>query len=385
MIPYGRQDITEDDIAEVVKVLNSDFLTQGTALPIFEKDICEYTGAKFAIGVNSGTSALHLACRAVGLSSGDILWTSAITFASSANCGLFCGASIDFVDIDPLNWNICVSKLKAKLELAEKKKLLPKVLVVVHFCGLPCNLEEIQKLCKKYEIYLIEDAAHALGASYKNQSIGNCKYSDICIFSFHAVKSITTSEGGMAVTNNEMFARKIRLLRSHGITRDVDEMTHEIDGPWFNEQIDLGFNYRMTEIQAVLGSSQLKRLDDYISIRNNIAGIYRKNLHSLPISLQKMDASSHSAVHLFIIRLHLDKIKKSHLEIFNALLEAGIGVNLHYMPVYKHAYFKNMQYMDNHFNESENYYKEAITIPMYPKLTHDDQMYVIEKLEEFLA
>jgi UDP-4-amino-4,6-dideoxy-N-acetyl-beta-L-altrosamine transaminase len=382
MIPYGRQEITDEDIDAVVEVLRSAFLTQGSALPEFEDDVCKYTGAKHAIAVNSGTSALHLACRAINLGPNDWLWTSAITFASSANCGLLCGAKVDFVDIDHDDWNLSVEKFETKLILAEKENKLPKVLVLVHFCGLPANLLEINRLCKKYNVYLIEDAAHALGASYGNSKIGDCSFSDIAILSFHPVKSITTAEGGIVLTNNDEFAKKIKLLRSHGITREINEMSRKPDGPWFNEQIDLGYNYRMTEIQAALGSSQLKRLDSYIALRNNKAEIYRSELEDLPLKFQRINEGCYSSMHLFVIRLQREKIKNTHIEIFNSLIASGIGVNLHYMPVYKHGYFKNMKFIDNDFNESEDYYKEAITIPMYPTLKDSDQLFVIDKIRE---
>ena len=384
MIPYGRQDITEDDIAAVEKVLKSDYLTQGSALPEFENSICKYTQANYAVGVNSGTSALHLACRALGLNKGDILWTSAITFASSANCGLFCGASIDFVDIDPLNWNLSLQQLENKLELAESKGMLPKILIVVHFCGLPCHLQKIYNLCKKYGIFLIEDACHALGAKYQGDPIGSGVYSDVTTFSFHPVKSITTGEGGMALTNDQEIAHKMILLRSHGITRDPERMTKTPDGPWFNEQIDLGYNYRMTEIQAALGNSQLKRLDQYISKRTDIANLYRDKLQHLPLKFQEIKENYHSSNHLFVIRLKLDKLKKTHLEIFNELLNYGIGVNLHYMPVYKHHFFKKFIFLDNNFEESEKYYQEAISLPIFPLLSNDDQKYVNETLNKII-
>jgi len=382
MIPYGRQEITDEDIDAVVEVLRSAFLTQGSALPEFEDDVCKYTGAKHAIAVNSGTSALHLACRAIDLGPNDWLWTSAITFASSANCGLLCGAKVDFVDIDHDDWNLSVEKFETKLILAEKENKLPKVLVLVHFCGLPANLLEINRLCKKYNVYLVEDAAHALGASYGNSKIGDCSFSDIAILSFHPVKSITTGEGGIVLTNNDEFAKKIKLLRSHGITREINEMSRKPDGPWFNEQIDLGYNYRMTEIQAALGSSQLKRLDSYVALRNNKAEIYRSELEDLPLKFQRINEGCYSSMHLFVIRLQREKIKNTHIEIFNSLIASGIGVNLHYMPVYKHGYFKNMKFIDNDFNESEDYYKEAITIPMYPTLKDSDQLFVIDKIRE---
>ena len=295
---------------------------------------------------------------------------------------MLCGAKVDFVDIDFDDWNLSVGKLKKKLILAEKQNKLPKALVLVHFCGLPANLIEISELCKKYNIYLIEDAAHALGASFQDNKIGDCNFSDIAILSFHPVKSITTGEGGMALTNNDDFAKKIKSLRSHGITRETTEMSREPDGPWFNEQVDLGYNYRMTEIQAALGSSQLKRLDKYIALRNKKAEIYREELKDLPLRFQRMNVDSYSSMHLFVIRLETENIKKSHLQIFNDLLESGIGVNLHYMPIYKHGYFKKMKFINNDFAQAENYYKEAITIPMFPTLKDSEQSYVIDKIRE---
>ena len=385
MIPYGRQDITEDDIAAVEKVLKSDYLTQGSELPEFENSICKYTKANYAVGVNSGTSALHLACRALGLKKGDILWTSAITFASSANCGLYCGASIDFVDIDPLDWNLSLQQLEKKLKLAESKGVLPKILIIVHFCGLPCHLQQIYNLCRQYGVLLIEDACHALGAKYQGDPIGSSVYSDVTTFSFHPVKSITTGEGGMALTNNQEIADKMILLRSHGITRDPEKMTKTPDGPWFNEQIDLGFNYRMTEIQAALGNSQLKRLDQYISKRTDIANLYRDELQHLPLKFQEKRENYCSSNHLFVIRLQLDKIKKSHLETFNDLLGYGIGVNLHYMPVYKHDFYKQFTFHARDFQESEKYYAEAISIPIFPQLKNDEQNYVIDTLNKIIT
>lgn len=382
MIPYGRQDITEDDIEAVKKVLQSDFLTQGQSLPKFENSICDYTTAKYAIGVNSGTSALHLACRALGLKEGDILWTSAITFASSANCGLFCGARVDFVDIDPYDWNLSAENLEIKLKKAADTGDLPRIIVIVHFAGLPCDLEKIQSICKKFGVFLIEDACHALGGKYRDDPIGSCAYSDIATFSFHPVKSITTGEGGMIVTNDSILANKMRLLRSHGITRDKEQMSTNPHGPWFNEQIDLGFNYRMTEIQAALGNSQLKRLDDYILKRKNIADIYRQELKALPLKFQSIHRERYSAHHLFVIRLKLDVIEKTHLEIFNDLINEGIGINLHYMPVYRHHYYSKFGYKKESFEESEQYYKEAISIPIFPKLTDKEQSFVIETIKK---
>ena len=384
MIPYGRQDVTDEDIEAVNKVLRSDFLTQGDALPEFEESISKYTGAEFAFGVNSGTSALHLACRALGLSKGDILWTSAITFASSANCALFCGAEVDFVDIDKSDWNLCLQTLIKKFEEAESNGKLPKILVVVHFAGLPCRMREIKEVCDKYNVSIIEDACHALGAKYQDKPIGSCNYSDVVTFSFHPVKSITTGEGGMVLTNNAELASKIGLLRSHGITRDTKLMSKDPDGPWFNEQIDLGFNYRMTEVQAALGNSQLKRLDNYMNVRNEIASIYRDELFKLPLRMQIIHSDSFSANHLFVIRLITEEIKNKHINIFNELLDKGVGVNLHYMPVYRHHYYDSIGYSWENYPESEKYYQEAISLPIYPLLKDKDQIYVIDVLKDAL-
>ncbi len=384
MIPYGRQDVTDEDIEAVNKVLRSDFLTQGDALPEFEESICKYTGAQFACGLNSGTSALHLACRALGLSKGDILWTSAITFASSANCALFCGADVEFVDIDKNDWNLSLQELKKKFEEAKRNEKLPKILVVVHFAGLPCRMIDIKNLCDSYGVSIIEDACHALGAKYQYESIGSCRYSDVVTFSFHPVKSITTGEGGMALTNSKEIASKIRLLRSHGITRDTDLMSKDPDGPWFNEQIDLGFNYRMTEVQAALGNSQLKRLDNYMNVRNEIASIYRDELFKLPLKMQVIHSDSFSANHLFVIRLITEEIKNTHINIFNEILDKGIGINLHYMPVYRHHYYDLIGYSRENYPESEKYYQEAISLPIYPLLKEKDQIYVVNVLKDAL-
>tara|TARA_Y100001970_G_C14259581_1_gene878719 strand:- start:3779 stop:4936 length:1158 start_codon:yes stop_codon:yes gene_type:complete len=385
MIPYGRQDITDEDIEAVNKVLRSNFLTQGDALPLFERNICEYTGAKFALGVNSGTSALHLACRALGLSKGDILWTTAITFASSANCALFCGADVDFIDIDEHDWNLSLQKLKEKLEIAALNGKLPKILVVVHFAGLPCRMKDIKEICDSYGISIIEDACHALGAKYQNESIGSCRYSDVVTFSFHPVKSITTGEGGMVLTNSKKIASKVGLLRSHGITRDPSLMSKDPDGPWFNEQIDLGFNYRMTEVQAALGDSQLNRLDDYMDIRNKIGSKYRDELSDLPLNMQMTHEDSFSSNHLFVIRLISNQLRKTHLEVFNDLLSNGIGINLHYMPVYRHFYYERIGYSKQLFPESEKYYQEAISLPIFPLLNDQDQSFVIKTLRKILV
>ena len=384
MIPYGRQDITSEDIEEVIKVLNSDFLTQGPVLPKFEKSISTYCGVSYAYAMNSATSALHIACMALEVGRGDIVWTAANTFAASSNCALYCNASIDFVDIDPVSYNMSISDLKSKLQLAETEGCLPKVLIPVHMTGQSCEMSEIFELSKKYGFKIIEDASHAIGGKYLNNPIGCCKYSDITVFSFHPVKIITTGEGGMAVTNNENLAQKISLLRSHGITRDSNLMSKE-DGPWYYEQIDLGYNYRMTEIQGALGLSQMNRLDEYIKRRHDIANFYNESLSELPLQIPKQFKDSFSSFHLYVIRLNLSMIESSHKDIFESLRKDNILVNLHYMPVYLHPYYKNnLGFKSGHCPEAEKYYSEAISIPMFPTLSNEDQLVVVNALKKYL-
>lgn len=384
MIPYGRQDITSKDIEEVIKVLNSDFLTQGPVLPKFEKSISTYCGVSYAYAMNSATSALHIACMALEVGRGDIVWTAANTFAASSNCALYCNASIDFVDIDPVSYNISIPDLKSKLQLAETEGCLPKVLIPVHMTGQSCEMSEIFELSKKYGFKIIEDASHAIGGKYLNNPIGCCKYSDITVFSFHPVKIITTGEGGMAVTNNENLAQKINLLRSHGITRNINLMSKE-DGPWYYEQIDLGYNYRMTEIQGALGLSQMNRLDEYIKRRHDIANFYNESLSELPLQIPKQFKDSFSSFHLYVIRLNLSMIESSHKDIFESLRKDNILVNLHYMPVYLHPYYKNnLGFKSGHCPEAEKYYSEAISIPMFPTLSNADQLVVVNALKKYL-
>ena len=376
MIPYGRQSISEDDIQAVVDVLKSDFLTQGQMVPAFEQAICSYTSADYAVAVNSGTAALHVACLALGLSSGDLLWTTPITFVASANCGLYCGADVDFVDIDAETWNISPEKLEQKLIIAEKDNRLPKVVVVVHLCGLPCDMEKISKLSKQYGFSVIEDACHALAAQYQNNPVGCCEYSDITVFSFHPVKPITTGEGGMAVTNNQALADKMTLLRSHGITKDPSLMVNEPDGVWYYEQLELGFNYRMTDIQAALGLSQLKRLDQFIGHRQAIAERYNEAFKDLPVTVQQVGGQFQSGWHIYVVRMLVHE-KLSHEDIFNKLRGEGIGVNLHYMPVYKQPYFQQHLQRVIECPDAEAYYNEAITLPVYPEMTAADQSQVV--------
>ncbi|EQA36286.1 UDP-4-keto-6-deoxy-N-acetylglucosamine 4-aminotransferase [Leptospira inadai serovar Lyme str. 10] len=380
IIPYGKQNISQDDIDSVVAVLKSDFLTQGPMVPKFEQGVSSICAAKHALAVNSATSALHLACLALGVSAGDRVWTSPITFVASANCALYCGASVDFVDIDPLTYNMSADKLGEKLKISEKDGSLPKVVIPVHFAGQPCEMDKIHQLSIKYGFKIIEDASHSIGGKYRGEPIGNCKYSDITVFSFHPVKIITTGEGGMALTNDsELFAKMYR-LRSHGITRDPSEMTHAPDGPWYYQQIDLGYNYRLTDIQAALGVSQLVRLKEFVEIRHSIADRYDALLANKPVIIPYRREDSYSGMHLYVIRLKLQEIEYTHAQIFERFRSSGILVNLHYIPVYRQPYFERMGFDRNDFPESEAYYKEAISIPIFPGLTEQQQHEIVKIL-----
>ena len=380
MIPYGRQDISETDIQAVVDVLRSDFLTQGPAVPAFEKSITDYCGAKHAVAVNSATSALHIACLALGVGKGDVVWTSPITFVASANCALYCGADVDFVDIDPRTYNLSTERLAEKLALAKTSGRLPKVVIPVHLCGQPCDMAGIHALSQRYGFKIIEDASHAIGGKYKGEPIGNCRYSDITVFSFHPVKIITTGEGGMALTNDAQLVKRMQLLRSHGITRDTADMTHAPDGPWYYQQIELGFNYRMTDLQAALGLSQMQRLGEFVTRRHVIAKRYEQLLSALPVITPWQHPDGYSGLHLYVIRLKLAEIGKTHRQVFEALRAAGIGVNLHYIPVHRQPYYEGLGFKAGYCPEAEQYYAEAISLPMYPNLTEAQQDKVIESL-----
>lgn len=380
-IPYGRQDITQADIDAVVSVLQSDFLTQGPMVPKFERAVASYCDATHALAVNSATSALHIACLAFGLGDGDWLWTSPITFVASANCGLYCGAKVDFVDIDHQTYNMSPKALARKLEQAEREGRLPKVVVPVHMCGQPCDMQAIHALAQRYGFKIIEDASHAIGGKYKDEPIGNCRYSDITVFSFHPVKIITTAEGGMCLTNSADLANKMGLFRSHGITRDPAQMTHEADGPWYYQQIELGFNYRMTELQAALGVSQMARLDQYVTRRHQLAHRYDELLATLPVTTPWQHPDGYSGLHLYVIRLKLDKLSRGHREVFDSLREKGIGVNLHYIPVHTQPYYQRMGFNLGDFPEAERYYAEAISLPLFPAITDSDQDDVISAIQ----
>jgi UDP-4-amino-4,6-dideoxy-N-acetyl-beta-L-altrosamine transaminase len=380
IIPYGRQDINQADIDAVIAVLRSDFLTQGPAVPAFERAVAHYCGAQHAVAVNSATGALHIACLSLGVGHGDIVWTTPITFVASANCALYCGATVDFVDIDPRTYNLSVERLAEKLAMAEEVGSLPKVVIAVHLCGQPCDMAGIHALSQKYGFKIIEDASHAIGGRYRDEPIGNGRYSDITVFSFHPVKIITTGEGGMALTNDSQLANKMVRLRSHGITRDPVEMTHAPDGQWYYQQIDLGFNYRMTDMQAALGLSQMQRLDEFVAKRHVLATHYNQLLESSPVITPWEHPDSYSGLHLYVIRLPQDNGKLNHREVFERLRVNGIGVNLHYIPVYRQPYYERVGYSPSDFPEAERYYREAITLPMFPALTIAQQLEIVQKL-----
>lgn len=377
MIPYGRQDISEADIQAVVDVLRSDFLTQGPAVPAFERAIAAYCGVQHAVAVNSATSALHLACLALDVGPGDWVWTSPITFVASANCALYCGAQVDFVDIDPRTYNLSVECLAEKLAQAERTGRLPKVVIPVHLCGQACDMAGIYALGQRYGFKIIEDASHAIGGKYRGEPVGNCRYSDITVFSFHPVKIITTAEGGMAVTNDVRLAKRMQLLRSHGITRESSDMTREPDGPWYYQQISLGFNYRMTDLQAALGLSQMQRLDELVALRHAILRRYDARLAGLPIDRPWQHPDTYTGLHLYVIRCKLNEIRRSHREVFELMRASGIGVNLHYIPVYRQPYYEAQGFKSGYCPAAEKYYAEAISLPMYPSLTDMQQDQVI--------
>ena len=385
MIPYARQDVNEADIEEVVRVLRSDWLTQGPAIGRFEDAAAKYLGAGHAVAVSSGTAALHLACLGMGLKPGDWLWTSPVTFVASANCALFCGARADFVDIDARSYNLSVECLEKKLDAAKKAKKLPKILIPVHLAGQSCEMASIFALSKKYGFKIIEDASQAIGGSYRGKKIGRCEFSDAAVFSFHPAKTITTGEGGMVTTNDDALAKKIARLRTHGITRDPAEMEGEPDGPWHYQQLDLGLNYRMTDIQAALGLSQLRRIDEFIRRRTFLAERYDEKLKGLPITTPRLHPDAISGWHLYVVRLKLDEIKKTHRQVFEELRAAGIGANLHHVPVHLHPYYQKLGFKPGDFPQAEKYYREAITLPLYTKLSESEQDYVVQCLENILG
>jgi UDP-4-amino-4,6-dideoxy-N-acetyl-beta-L-altrosamine transaminase len=385
MIRYGQQHITQADIDAVSRTLTSINLTQGPQIEKFEASVLEHTGARHAVAVNSATSALHIACLSLGLGPGDVLWTSPNTFVASANCALYCGASVDFVDINPKTYNICEKRLEEKLLVAERTGKLPKIVIPVHFAGQSCDLYAIKKLSQRFGFYIIEDASHAIGGQFDGKPVGSCELSDITVFSFHPVKIVTTAEGGMALTNSDVLASRLRLLRSHGITRDTDLMTEESHGPWYYQQVALGFNYRMTDLQASLGVSQMTRLSQYIRRRHEIATRYDDLLKNLPVTCPWRAPYAFSAFHLYVVRLQLGDIARSHREVFEYLRARDILVNLHYIPVHTQPFYSKQGFQIGDFPESELYYKEAISLPIHPSLSAEDQDYVVDSLRDALG
>jgi UDP-4-amino-4,6-dideoxy-N-acetyl-beta-L-altrosamine transaminase len=383
-IPYGKQDIDEADIQAVVDVLRSPRITQGPAIETFERAVADYCGTQYAVAVSSATAALHIACLATGLAEGTRLWTSPNTFVASANCGLYCGADVDFVDIDPQTYNMSVEKLEAKLEMAAKEGKLPQVVVPVHLAGQSCEMEKIASLSQRYDFQIIEDASHAIGAEYQGKPVGCCQYSDMAVFSFHPVKILTTGEGGMVLTNREELYEKLVRLRTHGITRNPHFMTEPSHGSWYYQQIELGFNYRLTDIQAALGTSQMQRLEKFLVRRRFLAQRYNKLLKDFPITLPWQHPDTNSSWHLYVIRLQLEKIQKTRQQVFEELREAQIGVNLHYIPVHTQPYYQKRGFQWGDFPEAEQYYREAISIPLYYGLTDIEQDRVVKSLQEVL-
>lgn len=384
MIPYGRQEITQADIDAVRDVLLSDFLTTGPRVPEFEACVAKSVGATYGVAANSATSALHVACMALGLGPGDWLWTSPNTFVASANVGLYCGAQVDFVDIDPRSFNMCPSALETKLEEAERTGKLPKVLIPVHLTGQSADMVRIGELAQKYGIRVIEDASHAIGASFDGATVGQCRHSDITVFSFHPVKIVTTAEGGVATTNNPELADRMRRAVSHGVTRDPALMTHDSHGPWYYQQIELGYNYRMTELQAALGLSQMTRLENFVSRRTELAQAYDTALRALPLDLPVQDPRASSSWHLYVIQLRLDEIAMSHREVFEDLRAKGIGVNLHYIPVHTQPYYRALGFSDGDFPCAEDYYTRSISIPLFATMTDAQQDAVVAALRQTL-
>ena len=381
MIYYGRQSINDSDIESVVKILKSDFLTQGPTIERFEKCVAEYCGAKYAVAVTNATSALHIACLAAGLGTGDSLWTSPITFTASANCGRYCGADVEFVDIDENTYNMSAQALEEKLQVSKK---LPKVIVPVHLAGQSCDMKKIFELAKKYNFTILEDASHAVGADYLGFKVGACKYSDMAVFSFHPVKIITTGEGGMILTNRKDLYEKLLLYRSHCITRNPALMTHDSDGSWYYQQIDLGFNYRMTDIQAALGLSQMQRLDKFIEKRRKLAVRYNEKLKNLPLKIPYVAPDTNPSWHLYIVRVNFDKVTKTKQQIFDEMKARGITLNLHYIPVHTQPYYEKLGHRPEECPNSLEYYRDAMTLPLYYDLTEDQQDFIVKSLSEVL-
>ncbi|MNF61462.1 UDP-4-amino-4,6-dideoxy-N-acetyl-beta-L-altrosamine transaminase [Pseudomonas sp. BF-R-01] len=384
MIPYGRQSLDQADIDAVVAVLQSDWLTQGPTIERFEQALAQRCQADFAVAVCNATAALHIACLAAGLGPGDRLWTTPNTFLASANCGRYCGAEVDFVDIDPLTWNLDAYALASKLEAAERAGTLPKVLVAVAFSGQSCDMRMIAGLAERYGFTVIEDASHAVGASYAGRPVGCGEFAAMTVFSFHPVKIITSAEGGMVLTNRPELAERLQRLRSHGMTRDPQQMTEASHGPWYYQQVELGFNYRITDLQAALGLSQLDKLDGFIARRRELAARYDRSLAYLPLTLPGAQPEAESAWHLYVVRLHTDRINLTHRQVFEGLRAAGVGVNLHYIPVHLQPYYRDLGFAEGDFPQAERYYAEAISLPMFPLLSDEQQDYVVAQLRRLV-
>jgi UDP-4-amino-4,6-dideoxy-N-acetyl-beta-L-altrosamine transaminase len=385
LIPYGRQSISEEDIEAVVEVLRSDFLTQGPAVPAFEESVASLSGAKYGVATNSATSALHLACLALGVGPGDSVWTSPLTFVASSNAALYCGAGVDFVDVDERTYNMCPVRLEEKLDRAAQAGKLPKAIIPVHLAGQSCDMQAIHAAASRHGVRIIEDASHAIGGSYRSKPVGCCEFSDIAVFSFHPVKIVTTGEGGMAMTSDPGLAEAMRLDRSHGITRDPAQLQHDDVGPWYYEQQRLGFNYRMTDICAALGLSQMTRIEEFVARRREIAAAYDAAFADLPVTSPWQHPDTASAWHLYVIRIDRQRASRSHREIFDSLREAGIGVNLHYIPVYRQPYYRELGFGQGHCPNAEAYYAEAISLPMYFGLSDDEQRQVVTAVAEAVA
>jgi len=385
LIPYARQEIVQQDIDAVCAVLSSDFLTQGPAVPAFEDAVRSYCGVREAVAVNSATSALHIACLALGLKEGGLLWTSPITFVASANCGLYCGADVDFVDIDPVTWNISPEALEQKLQRAEQAGRLPDMLVAVHFTGQSCDMEPLHRLSVKYGFKIIEDASHAIGGAHRAEPIGSCRYCDVTVFSFHPVKIITSGEGGMALTNSAEIAERMRLYRSHGVTRNEACMHRRDVGGWYYEQIDLGYNYRMTDILAALGSSQMKRLDAYVDARHAVFARYQARLADLPLILPHVESFNRSAIHLYPVVLDNTRTDISRRDVYDAMHKHGVKVNVHYIPVHFQPYYQDrFGFETGSFPNAERFYAGCLSLPMYATLKEEEQDFVCFTLRDIL-
>lgn len=385
MIPYGRQSISEADIEAVVEVLKSDFLTQGPVVPAFEQAVASYCGADYGVAMNSATSALHLACVALGVGLGDSVWTSPVTFVASANAALYCGADVDFVDVDDRTYNMCPLRLEEKLDEAAEAGTLPKAIIPIHLTGQSCDMAAIHAAASRHGVRIIEDASHAIGGRYHSESVGSCKFCDIAVFSFHPVKIVTTGEGGMAMTNDRELAESMRLYRSHGITRDPALLQHDDVGPWYYEQQRLGFNYRMTDISAALGLSQMAKIEEFLARRRQIAAAYDSAFADLPVKTPWQLPGTDSTWHLYVIRIDRRRTARSHRSIFDELRTAGVGVNLHYIPVYRQPYYRELGFGQGHCPNAEDYYAEAISLPIYPSMTDEEQAFVIASIKGALG